>query len=221
MKKENWFDLNQIIYMIGLIVIGTLGRFVLVSLKLQPFPNFEIILVVTFIAAIFLKPTIAIFVPLLSMVFSDLLIGNTIYTGDPMNKIVLFTYTGFLLIALSNIFNRDRFRRGLSEIKLKNIGIAAGLGMGFVLIYDVWTNLGWWYIMYPHNFSSLATVFSMGLPFMVYHTLSGLVTFVAVALPLVTYVSKRTNIELPVKIKNIQKIPVIAITLFIIILSLY
>jgi len=221
MKKERWFDFNQIIYMIGLIVIGTLGRFILVSLKIQPFPNFEIIMVVTFIAAIFLRPTIAIFVPLLSMIFSDLLIGNAIYTGDPMNKIVLFTYSGFALIALSSIFNRNRFRKGLSEIRLKNIGIAAGLGVGFVLIYDVWTNLGWWYLIYPHNLSSLAVVFTTGLPFMIYHMLSGLVTFVAVALPLVAYISKKSDTELPLKIKNIHKIPVIAITILLIILSLY
>jgi len=221
MKKESWFDFNQIIYMVGLIVIGTLGRYILVSLKMQPFPNFEIIMLVTFIAAIFLKPTIAIFVPLLSMIFSDLLIGNSVYVGSQMNKIVLFTYSGFALIALSSIFNRDRFKEGLMEIKVKNIGIAAGLGVGFVLIYDVWTNFGWWYLIYPHNLSSLAVVFYTGLPFMIYHMLSGLVTFIAVALPIVSYISKKSNIELPIKIKNIQKFPVIVITLFLILLSLY
>ena len=103
MKINNLLDFNQIVFLISLIVIGTLGRYVLVSYGLQPFPNFEIIMVLTFIAAIFLRPTIAILVPLMSMIFSDLLIGNSVYSGSQINKIILFTYSGFALITLSTI----------------------------------------------------------------------------------------------------------------------
>ncbi|UCD13908.1 MAG: DUF4430 domain-containing protein [Thermoplasmatales archaeon] len=213
MKIEKWSNMNQIVLMIGLIIIGTLGRYLLAGLGMQPFPNFEIIMVLTFLAVMFLKPTIAIFVPLLSMIFSDLLIGNSVSIGSQMNRIVLFTYSGFTMIALINVFNRDRLRRGLAEIRLKNVGIAAGLGIGFVLVYDVWTNLGWWYLIYPHNVNSLAVVFTAGVPFMIYHMISGIVTFVVIALPVVAYVSKKTSIELPIKIKNIHKIPVVALAL--------
>ena len=219
MEIKKISDLTQILLMIGLILIGALGRYILVGFGIQPFPNFEVIMVVTFLAIMLLKPTIAIFVPLLSMIFSDLLIGNPIFIGSQMNRIVLFTYSGFAMIALINVFNRERFRKGLGELRLKNIGIAAGLGVGFVLIYDVWTNIGWWYLMYPHNVNSLAAVFTAGIPFMIYHMISGVVTFIAIALPVIAYVSQKTNIQLPIKIKNIHKIPVAALALCLIALS--
>jgi len=210
---------SDIILLIGFILIGTIGRTILVGWNLQPFPNFEIIMVVTFLAAIFLRPTIAFFVPLFSMIFSDLLLGNPIFVGNQMNRLVLFTYSGFVMIALVNIFNRDRFRRDLGELKLKNIGMAAGLGIGFVLIYDVWTNIGWWYLIYPHTTSTLAAVFTAGIPFMIYHMISGVFTFVVIALPVISYVSMEHKIEIPHKIKITHKIPVAAIALSLIVLS--
>jgi hypothetical protein len=220
MKIEKLSDLSQVIMMVGLILIGTLGRYIFVGLGVQPFPNFEVIMVITFLAVMFLKPTIAIFVPLLSMLFSDLLIGNPVFMGSQMNRIVLFTYSGFAMIALINVFNRDRFKKSLGEFRLKNVGFAVGFGIGFVLIYDVWTNIGWWYLLYPHNVNSLAAVFTAGVPFMIYHMISGVVTFALVALPVLVYVNKKTSIELPIKIKNIQKIPVAALALCLIALSL-
>ena len=219
MKVEKLSDINQVVLTIGLILIGALGRFILVGTEMQPFPNFEIIMVMTFLAALVLKPTLAIFVPLLSMMLSDLLIGNPIFVGSQMNRIVLFTYSGFVMIGLINIFKRDKIRAKLGEFRLKNVGIAAGFGIGFVLLYDVWTNIGWWYLMYPHTVTSLAMVFTTGVPFMIYHMISGVVTFLVIALPILAYVSKKTNIELSVKLKNIHKIPVVALALCLIALS--
>ena len=54
-----------------------------------------------------------------------------------MNRIVLFTYSGFVIIAILNIFNKNRIKSLFGEFKLKNIGIATGFGVGFVLIYDM------------------------------------------------------------------------------------
>jgi len=218
--KPNRGLLFDILLLLGFIGIGTVGRTILVGWGLQPFPNFEIIMVLTFLAAIFLRPTLAILVPLFSMILSDILIGNPIFVGSQMNKIVLFTYSGFAMIAVINIFNRNRFKNGLGKLKLKNIGIAAGLGIGFVLIYDVWTNVGWWYLIYPHNANTLAAVFSAGAPFMIYHMISAVFTFVAIALPVVSFVSMEYKFELPKKIKTIHKIPVVAIALALVVLSL-
>jgi len=210
---------SDVALLIGFILMGTIGRAMLVGWNLQPYPNFEIIMVITFLAAIFLRPTIAFLVPLFSMIFSDLLLGNPIFVGNQMNRIVLFTYSGFVMIALVNIFNRDRFKQGLGELKLKNIGMAAGLGIGFVLIYDVWTNLGWWYLIYPHTANTLAAVFTAGIPFMIYHMLSGVFTFLVIALPIISYVSMEHKIEMPIKIKKIHKLPVTIITVSLIVLS--
>ena len=219
LKDVNKGIFFEILLLIGFIGMATLGRTLLVGWNLQPFPNFEIIMVMTFLAAIFLRPTMAMFVPLLSMVFSDLLLGNSIFVGSQMNRIILFTYSGFAIIAVINIFNRDRFRKGLGELKLKNIGMAAGLGIGFVLIFDMWTNIGWWYLVYPHTPNTLAAVFTAGIPFMIYHMISGVFTFVAIALPVVALISMKHAIEMPLKIKTIYKIPVATLALCLIALS--
>jgi hypothetical protein len=97
--------------------------------------------------------------------------------------------------------------------------MAAGLGIGFVLIYDVWTNIGWWYLIYPHTAGTLAAVFTAGVPFMIYHMISGVFTFAVIALPIVSYFSMEHKIEMPHKIKITHKIPVAAITISLIVLS--
>lgn len=208
----------QIMWAAVFIAMGTFGRYLLVGFGFQPFPNFEIIMVLTFLAFMLLKPSVAIFVPLLSMVFSDVLLGNSILVGSQMNKIVLFTYSGFTLVAVLCMIGKDRFKNRFNELRLKNVGFAAGLGIIFVLIYDVWTNIGWWYIMYPHNMQSLVMVFSAGIPFMLYHLISGVITFV-VALPIFVYVSKKDTFDVSVNLKAIQKIPVVVIAVALIVLS--
>ena len=219
MKIKNLSDINQILIMIGFVLLGTLGRYILVGEGVQPFPNFEIIMVITFLAAMILKPTIAFLVPLLSMVFSDLLIGNPILVGSQMNKIVLFTYSGFAMIAIINIFNRNRLSNRLSEFRLKNTALIAGLGIGFVLLYDIWTNIGWWYLMYPHNATSLSLVFTAGIPFMIYHLISGIVTFIAIGLPVLVFISRKVSFEQPIRIKKTSRIPIAVITICLIALS--
>jgi len=220
LKNKDTNIVNEILILIGFIGIGTIGRTLLVGGGLQPFPNFEIIMVTTFLAIFFIRPSLAIFVPLFSMIFSDLLVGNTIFIGSEMNRIVLFTYSGFAMVALINILNKNRFRKGLVEMKLKNIGFAAGLGIGFVLIYDVWTNFGWWYIISPtHSVESLVAVYSAGVPFMIYHILSGVFTFVTIALPVISFTSIDKRIESSVKTKRIHKIPVFVVVIGLVLLS--
>ena len=217
MEIKKMFDTNQIMMTIGFILMGILGRYALVSMGAPP--NIEIILVLTFLAALFLRSPFALLVPLCSMIGSDLLLGNAIFVGDQMNRIILFTYSGFAMIAVINILNRERFRNSLSTIKLKSIGITAGLGVGFVLIYDVWTNLGWWYLIYPHTLGNLAAVFAAGIPFMINHLVSGVATFVLIALPFIVYLSRAHKIQIPIRIKTIHKIPIVAIVLCLMVLS--
>jgi hypothetical protein len=219
--KENHLMTNEIFLEISMLLcfigIGTIGRILLVGWNFQPFPNFEIIMVITFLAVIFLKPALAIFVPIVSMILSDLLLGNAILVGNQMNRIVLFTYSGFVMIALLGISSKNRWRKHLARIRLKSIGVAAGLGIGFVLIYDVWTNIGWWYLIYPHTIEHLAGVFTAGIPFMIYHMISGVVTFVAVALPVLSMI--KHEVPAPLRIKNVQRAIVAAVAVALIGLS--
>lgn len=221
MDLKNQQHRHQIISIIGLMIFGTTGRYILVGMGLQPFPNFEVIMVVTFLAMILVRSPLALLVPLVSMVGSDLLLGNHIFIGNQMNRIVLFTYSGFAIIGVISFFNRNRLWKGLGQFRLKTIGLTAGLGVGFVLIYDIWTNIGWWYLMYPHDGASLAAVFSAGAPFMLYHMMSGIVTFIAIAFPIMMYAHKKQiGILLhPVTLKKIHTIPAVLLVLALVILS--
>jgi hypothetical protein len=221
MKIKNQGNRQQLILFIGLILFGTIGRYVLFGKGVQPFPNFEIIMVVTFLAVMLIRSPLALIVPLLSMIGSDLLIGNPIFVGDHMNRIILFTYSGFAIIGLINLFNRERLWKSFGQFRLRSVGLAAGLGVGFVLLYDIWTNMGWWYLLYPHDASSLLLVYSAGVPFMVYHLISGIVTFCAIGLPVILYAAKKKE-ELhrqPSKVKTIHKLPAVLLVLSLITLS--
>lgn len=221
MNIKNLSNLQQIIILIELILIGILGRYIFVGLGVQPFPNFEIIMVVTFLAVMLLRSPIALIVPLASMIGSDLLIGNPIFVGEQMNRISLFTYSGFTMIAVINIFGRNRLLKNYTKLQMKTVALTAGLGIGFVLLYDVWTNIGWWFLLYPHDMPSLAAVFAAGLPFMIYHMISGVVTFVAIALPVLVYVSKKTSSvqQHPFKLKTIHKVPAVLLVIGLVALS--
>jgi len=219
MINKTQFNFKQVMLTISLIVVGALGRYLLVSFNLQPFPNFEIVTVLVFLAAMLVSPILAMFVPLLSMISSDLLIGNPIFIGNAMNKIVLFTYSGFSLIALIGIFSRDRLAKRFSQFSLKNAGIVVGLGVGFVLLYDIWTNFGWWYLLYPHNLTSLATVYILGVPFMIYHLISGIITFTVIGVPIMFYITKKAEFPLIRPVKILYKLPAVALAICLIILS--
>jgi len=212
LKKNKNSLLKDVLIMLSFICIGTFGRLLLVGFGMQPFPNFEIIMVLTFISALFIRPHFAFFVPLISMVLSDIFLGNPVFVGNAMNRIVLFTYSGFLIIALLSILGKKQWLTGLQSIRLKNIGCAIGLAVGFVLLYDFWTNIGWWYLMYPHSLESLSLVLTAGIPFMIYHLLSGVITFLFIALPVVSHSSLSVSLPLQKQEPILQKIPLIAIT---------
>lgn len=221
MNIKSQSTIQQFIIAIGLILFGTIGRYVLFGMGVQPFPNFEVIMVVAFLAIMLLRSPLALLIPLISMIGSDVLIGNPIFVGSQMNRIVLFTYSGFTMIALLSLFNKERLWKKLGQFRLRTLGLAAGLGVGFVLLYDIWTNIGWWYLMYPHDASSLIAVFVAGVPFMVYHMISGVVTFIVIAVPVMMYVSKKKeNMQFhPFKLTARHKIAAVLLVLGLVTLS--
>jgi len=200
-------------------IIGIIGRAVLVGWNLQPFPNFEIIMVLTFLAALIIRPTLAFLVPLVSMIGSDLLLGNPVFVGSQMNKIVLFTYSGFLLICMLNIVGRARIQPRIQKFKIQTFGMIVGIGVACTLLYDVWTNIGWWYLMYPHTPQTLAAVFGAGIPFMIYHLLSASVTFLLIGVPIMMFIKNRHMFSYPKKLPSVHYIPLVAVTLLFIGLS--
>jgi len=205
---------------IGFVIIGILGRTILISYQVQPFPNFEIIMVLTFLAMLCMRPYLAFFIPLLSMIGSDMIIGNPILSGNQINNIVLFTYTGFLIISLLSASFKNHSLKTINSLSLKTIGYTTGMGVGFTLIYDLWTNTGWWYLIYPHTFETLLSVFIAGIPFMIYHMLSTALTFTLIAAPALLIMKKRDYLHLTTQLPMTQKLPLITLTILLITLSL-
>ena len=217
--KKNDNIVNELLFLTMFVLIGIMGRTILVGWNLQPFPNFEIIMVLTFVAAIFIRPAFAFLVPLIAMIGSDLLIGNPIFIGSQMNKIILFTYTGFLMISFISTIMKKQSKSKLNQLNGINIIKIVGMGVGFVLLYDLWTNFGWWYLMFPHTLGTLSAVYVAGIPFMIYHMLSAAFTFTFIVLPLSYFVFNKKNQPIETTFKAWERLPVIAITLLLLFLS--
>jgi hypothetical protein len=187
-KKNNLqkkFHLHHLVIIGILVFVGSLSRIILVGWNLQPFPNFEVIMILTFICALYLKPQYVLIIPLVSMILSDIVLGNSILFGNQMNQIVFFTYSGFFFIGGISIIAKGRIRKIVTAINIKSIGVISGMSICLTLLYDIWTNFGWWYLMYPHTLSTFIAVYIAGIPFMIYHLLSTSFTFLVIALPFI------------------------------------
>jgi len=172
---------------IFLVTIGAVGRIVL-----QDIPNFETIMVVTFIAAVYIREWYALLVPLAALGISDLFLGN-FDLSSKYSMIMVFTYTGFLMVALVSRHFRTYFRKNSSQLDKVSIANTSMFGLTFVAIFDMWTNLGAFLLMYPHTPHGLMLCYTMAVPFMLYHLISGVATFTLVVAP-VSYVMTRNHL---------------------------
>ncbi len=128
-------------------------------------PNFELITLVLVLSSIYLPKKYAAFVVFISLVLSDLIIGNS--------RIFMFTWSGFLLPAFV-----------LPFINLKNkisiVKSIAGTVFGLTtnIFFYLWTNFGVWLTdtwgMYEKNINGLLSAYVNGLPFLKYSLMSTL-----------------------------------------------
>ena len=153
-----------------LLLLGAGGR-----IALHAHANVETVMVATFLAAMLLPFAWAVAVTMGMMLLSDWWLGYL--WGSP---IIAFTYSGFLLVALASRRWRPQIGGQLSP------GLAmrfAGAGVVFAAVYDGWTNFGVFWLWWAHTPGNLLAVYTLGLPFMLYHLLSNIVTFTLVGLP--------------------------------------
>ena len=201
MKKRGLFagkhiqKTEQIALALFLVVVGVAGRFFLVN-----YPNIETVMVATFLIALFVDKRAAFLFPLVIMAVSDHLMGYQLFALSGMASIWLFTYTGFAFIYFLGRRQSKRIKKDLGRVTGRSAINAAGYGVVFALVYDVWTNLGAWLLMYPHTLDGLVLCYVMATPFMLYHMISGAVTFVTLGLPFVALHDLRNSArdELPV-----------------------
>ena len=136
-----------------MIVIGVVGRFVLVSYA--GIPNLEIITVLALIAGIYLGGVYAVAVPLSVIFLSDLVIGNT--------YIFIFTWTAFAMIGLFGYASR--------KVSLPKVGLgwkkSVILALLSSIFFYVYTNFGWWLMsgMYEYSLSGIIRCYYMAIPF--------------------------------------------------------
>jgi len=116
-------------------------------------PNLEFITVSAVLAAIILGKKAAIIVPLMAIVLSDLIIGNS--------SIFIFTWGSFLIIGISAIILNK-----LNNNPIKQIASSAAFALSSSFLFFAITNFGVWVQgWYPATFAGLITSYTMALPF--------------------------------------------------------
>ena len=169
-----------------LFIIGFGGR-----ILLHDYPNFETVMVSVFLASMLLPLSMSFIVTISIIGFSDLYLG---YFGT--SKIILFTYSGFLIVSLVTSKFKNHIKGNYNSNTVYKFSAS---GLIFAGIYDVWTNFGVFLLSYELTFGNLIIVYILGIPFMIYHLLSSVITFSLIGFPLY-YLFTTSN-------KNDYKIP--------------
>jgi hypothetical protein len=116
------------------------------------------------------------------MIITDLILGNT--------WILLFTWSGFAIIGLIGYLLKTK-----KSLTMQNLPRLFGIGIGAILLYDIWTNFGVWLGgWYSYSWAGLVTCFTFALPFMFWHLLSTTIAIALVIVPIVYLKEKNVNI---------------------------
>ena len=133
-----------------LFVIGFGGR-----IMLHDYPNFETVMVSIFLASMLLPLSMS-FVVTISIIFlSDLYLG---YFGT--SKIIIFTYSGFLLVSLITSRFKDQIKGNYNSNTVYKF---SATGIIFAGIYDVWTNFGVFLLSYELTLENLILVYILAI----------------------------------------------------------
>ena len=194
MEKRN-LEIGKIV--IFLLMIGAGGRIVLNS-----YPNIETVMVSVFLAAILLPRHLSIITSLAIIVLSDWYLGYLPDSGNILASIIVFTYSGFLLV---NIFGTKIQNWISGKFGSGAVLKFSGAGISFALIYDIWTNFGVWFLNYEHTLENMITVYMLGIPFMLYHMMSSVATFTMIGIPVYYGLSQTVSEEIVVERKEISK----------------
>ncbi|MFC1804682.1 DUF6580 family putative transport protein [Candidatus Omnitrophota bacterium] len=134
---------------LSLILIGILLRFV------PHAPNFTPVAAIALFSGVYLKKKYFLVVPLLLMIASDFFIG--------MHNVVIFTWGGFVLVALLGPW----VRKHKSGFRVFSAAVASSLIFYLVSNFGVWL-MGW----YPRTIDGLISCYVMGIPFIRNFTLA-------------------------------------------------
>jgi hypothetical protein len=152
----------------GAAIIICLG--VALRIALADYPNIEPILPLALLAGIILGGWYALWVPLAMMVLSDIAVyalgAGSLLGWNFIMGITFFTWSGMMLAGYVGRALRPRML-----LRMKNMAVFTGVGIGMVLVYDAWTMMGWLLV----SGSSFELVLAGQVSFTIYHILSTLV----------------------------------------------
>jgi hypothetical protein len=207
-----------------LIAIGSILR-VLLHNNLPSFPSvymtfngvtqpmfmldlFFVIAIISLLSGILLGGYYTFIIPISTMIITDLILGNT--------WILLFTWSGFAIIGLIGYLIKTK-----KSLTMQHVPRLFGLGIGAILLYDIWTNFGVWLGgWYSYSWSGLVTCFTFALPFMFWHLLSTTITIAFVIVPILYLKEQKVDIPEfkinPLENKLTVAIPVVLMVLAVI-----
>ena len=204
MKNMSSLNKNRIMLGILLVAVGVILR-VLLHNNLPGSPSiyitingitqpmfmldlFFVVAVISILSGLILGGYYTFIVPISVMVLTDLIIGN--------NLILLFTWSGFALLGLLGYLLKTS-----NSLTIEKIPKVLGVGVGGILLYDIWTNFGTWLGgWYTHTFEGLVLCYTYALPFMFWHLLSATVTLTIIVVPVIYL--KEHKITIPEFIVN-------------------
>ena len=137
------------------------------------FDLFFVVAIISIISGLLLGGYYTFIVPISTMIITDLVIGN--------NWILFFTWSGFAVLGLIGYLLKSK-----NCLTVKRIPTVLGVGIGGILLYDIWTNFGTWLGgWYTHTWEGLVLCYTNGLPFMFWHLLSTTIAMVAIIVPII------------------------------------
>ncbi|MDF1653945.1 MAG: hypothetical protein P1U34_02440 [Coxiellaceae bacterium] len=149
MKRFSQLSNININVMLLWILVATIGRLVP-----HP-PNMTPLLALSLLAGGLLDKKHAVLITLVSLLLSDGLLSY--FMGYPwLGSWSLFTYSGFLLIALVG----SKLSLYSKYSKLFLVTLFSSLG------FWLWTNFGVWWFSYPHSLQGLSSCYVLALPFL-------------------------------------------------------
>jgi hypothetical protein len=127
--------------------------------------------------------------------------------------------SGYVFIALIGFYTKRK-----SKLNYAFVPKILGAGIVGIIIYDLWTNFGFWLTYsklgwYPATLEGLATVYAGGIPFMIWHILSGAIAITVITIPVV-YFKEHEIFNLEIVIKPVEKYVIASVTMVLMVLSI-
>ena len=130
-----------------------------ISLRFAPHaPNFTPVAAIALFAGAYLNKRVALIVPLILMVISDLFLG--------LHNVILFTWGGFMLAALLGM----RLSKNNSFVKTTSFSLVSAILFYIISNFGVWL-MGW----YPPTIKGLVDCYVLAIPFLRNFTLATLI----------------------------------------------